>query len=302
VKNSAGRYWNGAAWVTSAYWFYEITDDATAGYYKPVEKDITIPSATSVTLRFQNKNGNGVLIDSIRFGKLDDPAFRVYITTQPELFLDGAWKLDKTYNLSGFKAYYIQTDMAEILGRIKPAGVYAEMTLLASRLNIPWDRVSLTWESLVKTYWRRRLDATWSLNNGSVYFVNNYLDGSFNLDSEYNLDAKKMQRSTKPTDILIVPPMWRYDRTYKKRFTLQINRPVYLDGRIGLNGKFDLSGQIVGTKVGYTEMKVTKWAQRQLTGNTYLNNAWTLNGSIDMSGAYKYWQNGAESYFVEEVL
>jgi hypothetical protein len=302
IRNGAGSYWNGSSWAHGEYLFYEKADVDTAGYYKPVQRTVNIPSVTNITIRFKNKNGNGVLIDSVRFGKISEPTFRIYVTYEPELFLDGTWKLDKKYNLSGFKNYYIETDMDEILRRIKPAGVYAEITVLASRLNIPWDRVLLTWQSTIKTRWHRLLDGTWNLNNGSVSFVNRYLDGSWILNEDHLLDGKTMIRNTAPGDILIGGPMYFHTRTYKRRSSIQTGRKIYLDGRIGLNGKFDLSGEIIGIKVGFSACQVTKRVNRKLIGQAYLDGTRALNDDINLDGKYTYCQTGTESYFVKEVL
>jgi hypothetical protein len=302
IRNGAGSYWNGSAWANGEHLFYEKADVDTAGYYKPVQRTVNIPSVTNITIRFKNKNGNGVLIDSARFGKISEPTFRIYVTHEPELFLDGTWKLDKKYNLSGFKNYYIEDDMDEILRRIKPAGVYAEITVLASQLNIPWDRVLLTWQSTIKTRWHRLLDGTWNLNNGSVSFVNRYLDGSWALNEDHLLDGKTMVRNTMPGDILIGEPVYFHTRTYKRRSSIQTSRKIYLDGRIGLNGKFNLSGEIIGMKVGFSACKVTKRVNRKLIGQAYLDGTWALNDDINLDGKYTYYQTGTESYFVKEVL
>jgi hypothetical protein len=302
IRNGSGNYWNGSSWASGEFLFYEKADVDTAGYYKPAQRTVNIPSVTNITIRFKNKNGNGVLIDSVRFGKISEPTFRIYITHEPELFLDGTWKLDKKYILNGFKNYYIETDMDAILRQIKPAGVYAEITVLASRLNIPWDRVLLTWQSAIRTHWHRLLDGTWNLNNGSVSFVNRYLDGSWILNGDHLLDGKTMIRNTKPGDILIGEPMYSHTRTYKRRSSLQITQKICLDGRIGLNGKFNLSGEIIGMKVGFSVCRVTKRITRKLTGQAYLDGLWLLNGDINLDGKYTYYQTGIETYFVEEVL
>jgi hypothetical protein len=192
--------------------------------------------------------------------------------------------------------------MDEILRRIKPAGVYAEITVLASRLNIPWDRILLTWQSTIKTRWHRLLDGTWNLNNGSVSFVNRYLDGSWTLSGNHLLDGKTMIRNTMPGDILIGEPMYFHTRTYKRRSSIQLSRKTYLDGTIGLNGKFNLSGEIIGMKVGFSACRVTKRVNRKLIGQAYLDGTWTLNNDINLDGKYTYYQTGTESYFVKEVL
>jgi hypothetical protein len=302
IRDGEGRYWNGSDWIGGEYLFYEMADMDTAGTYKSIQQTVNVPVETNITIRFKNKNGNGVLIDSVRFGKTNDPAFRVYVIAEPELFLDGTWYLDKKYNLSGFKRYYIETDMAEILRRIKPAGVYAEMTILSSRLNIPWDRIILTWHTTIKTYWHRLLDGTWNLNNGIVSFINRYLDGSWTLNNEYNLDGMKMIRSTKPGDILIGEPLYYHTRTYKRKFSLQTTRQLYLDGRIGLNGKFVLSGQIVGASVGYSMCRITKRITQELVGQAYLDGTWVLNGEMKVGGKFIYYRNGTETYLVKEVV
>jgi hypothetical protein len=302
IRDGAGKYWNGSAWVTGEYLFYETAKEDNPGYYTPIQRQVTVPSTATITIRFKNKNGNGALIDSVRFGKIAEPTFRVYITAEPDLFLDGTWRLDKKYNLSGFKKYYIETDMAEILRKIKPAGVYAEMTMLSSRLNIPWDRILLTWQTAVKTNWCRLLDGTWNLNNGSVSFIRHYLDGSWNLNGEFNVDGLEMIRSTKPGDILIGDPLYFHNRLYNKKSTLQTSRNLYLDGRIGLNGKFDLSGRTIGAKVGYSMCQVTRRVTRKLIGQAYLDGLWTLNGEINTDGKFTYYQNDTETYFVKEVI
>jgi hypothetical protein len=302
MRDGSGKYWNGTAWANGEYLFYDVADVDTAGYYRAVQKTVNVPATTNITFRFKNKNGNGVLIDSVRFGKISEPAFRMYITVEPELFLDGTWKLDKKYNLSGFKYYYIETDMSEILMRIKPAGVYAEISLLSSRLNIPWDRILITWQTLITIKWHRFLDGTWNLNNGTISFVNRYIDGSWTLNEEYRLDAMKMIRSTNPSDILIGEPLYYHTRKYKKRFTLQNTRQLFLDGRIGLNGKYDLSGWTIGVKVGYSMCHVTKRITRELVGQAYLDGLWILNGEMKVDGKFLYYQSGTETYYAKEVI
>jgi hypothetical protein len=203
--------------------------------------------------------------------------------------------------LNGFKKYYIESNIEDILFRIKPAGVHTEMTILSSRLNVPWDRILLTWESVIKAYWHRCLDGTWNLNNGTISFVNLYLDGSWTLNGEYSLNGQKMIRSTKPDDILIGNPLYYNNRTYKKKVALQPHRKLYLDGRIGLNGKFNLSGETIGVKVGYSECGVTKRIKEELVGQSYLDGSWLLNNERKLDGKYTYYQTGVETYFVKEV-
>jgi hypothetical protein len=268
IRDGSGKYWNGSSWISGEYLWYDQAADATAGYYKPVQKTVKIPAVTTITLRFKNKNGNGVLIDSVRFGKIVDPAFRLYIVIEPELFFDGSIKFDKKYNFSGLGAYYKETNMAEILQKIKPAGVYAEISLLSSRLNIPWDRVLLHWETIIKTKWH-------------ILF-----DGSRNFNAV----------------ILFGNPLYYHTRKYKIRKTIQLTRQLYFDGRIGANGKFTFSGQVSGAKVGYSAMQVMKKVTRTLIAQAYFDGLWRANGELYFDGAYIYYQTGTETYFVKEVL
>jgi hypothetical protein len=68
IRNDQGNYWNGSAWAQAEYTFLETHND-TPGYYKAVQKMISVPSATAVTFRFKNQNRGGVLLDGVRFGK-----------------------------------------------------------------------------------------------------------------------------------------------------------------------------------------------------------------------------------------
>jgi hypothetical protein len=302
IRDGAGRYWNGASWITGEYLFYNIADSDTAGYYQSVQKTVKIAAVTTITLRFKNKNGNGVLIDGVRFGKIEDPAFRLYILVEPELFFDGSVKADKKYNFSGFGAYYKETNMAEILQRIKPAGVYAEISLLASRLNIPWDRVLLHWETTIKTKWHVVFDGSKHFNNGTISFINLYFDGSIRGDATYHFGEQKIVISTKPTDLLFGEPLYYHTRKYKHRGTIQLTKQLYFDGSIGANGKFTFSGKIVGSKIGYSALKVTKRITRTLIGQAYFDGLWKANGELKFDGTYTYYQTGTEIYFVKEVL
>ena len=302
VRDGAGRYWNGSSWISGEYLFYDIADVDTAGYYKSVQKTITLTTVTNITIKFKNKNGNGVLIDSVRFGKIGDPAFRLYILVEPELFFDGSIKADKKYNFSGFGAYYKETNMTEILQKIKPAGVYAEISLMASRLNIPWDRVLLHWETTIKTKWHVLFDGSWNFNNGTVSFINLYFDGSIIANSTYHFGEQKIVLSTKPTDLLFGDPLYYHTRKYTYKRTIQLERQLYFDGTIGANGKFTFSGQIIGAKVGYSAVKVTKRVMRTLTGQAYFDGLWSANGELQFDGRFTYYQTGTETYFVKEVL
>jgi hypothetical protein len=96
IRDGSGKYWNGTAWVSGEYLFHEIHNDIP-GYYKAVQKTVKIPAITNITIRFKNKNGNGVLVDSVRFGKVVDPAIRLYITADPELFYNYEIKFDKKF-------------------------------------------------------------------------------------------------------------------------------------------------------------------------------------------------------------
>jgi hypothetical protein len=67
----------------------------------------------------------------------------MYAVSEPDLLFNGEIAFDKKYLFNGFKSYYIQTDKEAMLERIHPAGVYAEISVISSRLNIPWDRITL---------------------------------------------------------------------------------------------------------------------------------------------------------------
>lgn len=302
IRDGSGKYWNGSTWVTGEYLFYERAADDTAGYYKPVQKTVKIPAVTTITLRFKNKNGNGVLIDSVRLGRIVDPAIRLYIIVEPELFFDGSIRFDKTHNFSGFGAYYKEPNMAEIFQQIKPAGVYGELSLLASRLNVPWDRVLLHWETTIRTKWHILFDGSRNFNNGTVSLINLYFDGSLAADGQYTFADKKLVISTKPTDLLWGPSLYTHSRMYQRKATLQATRQLYFDGRIGANGKFNFSGQVIGAKVGYSMLKVTKRVTLTKTGQAYFDGLWKANADLKFDGKYAYYQTGTETYFVKEVV
>jgi len=300
IRNGSEKYWNGTSWVSTVYNFYEKANIDTSGYYKPIQKTVTVSATSSITVRFKNVNGNGVLIDSVRFGKISEPTFRVYITAEPELFFDGTVYADKKYNFSGFKQYYIQSDMDEILQIIKPAGVYAEMTMLSSRLNIPWDRVLLNWETVIKTYWHLLFDGTQNFNHGGYYYVNLYFDGSLNANSEYLFDGIKMIRETRSNDLLAGQPLYFHNRKYTRNSRLRLERQLYFDGRIGANGKFNFTGEVIGIKVGYTVCQITKRITKELIGQSIFDGLWTFNGDLKSDGKFKYYQSDTEIYLVSE--
>jgi hypothetical protein len=192
--------------------------------------------------------------------------------------------------------------MAEILHKIKPAGVYAEMSVLSSRLNVPWDRILLRWETIIKTYWHWLLDGTKSLNSGGIRYEYSYLNGEIKLDCEYYLDGLKMVRYSKPGDLFFEPQMYSHVKTHKRKTSVQLKRKLYLEGQIGLNGKHNLSGEVIGVTVGYSYMKVTKFVTKTLIGQAVLDGMFNLNSEIKLDGQFTYYQNGTETYFVKEVL
>jgi hypothetical protein len=302
VIDGAGRYWNGSAWVSNEYLFYHIVDIDKAGYYKDIQRTIPIATTTNIIIRFKNNNGNGVLIDNVRFGKVSEPAFAIFIVMEPELFCDGSVKADKMYNASGFKRYYIVTDMNDILQAIKPAGVYGEMNILSSRLNIPWDRIMITWEPvIIKVKWHVVADGSHNANNGGIYYVNLYADGSVTANGAYNADGKKMIRYVSPGDLLASEELYKHIKLYKRRIHHQLTKQLFCDGRIGANGKFNGSGITVGVGIGYSCMKVTKKVTIAKQGIAICDNTFTGNGQIKGDGVYTYYQSGIESYYVKEV-
>jgi hypothetical protein len=128
-----------------------------------------------------------------------------------------------------------------------------------------------------------------------------YFDGEVKADSEYLFDGKKMIRSTKPTDLLFGPPLYTNIRTYKRKASIRLTRRLYFDGSIGANGKFNFSGEIIGAKVGYSYVKVTKKVTVAKTGQAFFDGQWKANGEILFDGKFTYYQSGIETYFVKEV-
>jgi hypothetical protein len=152
LSDGGNRYWNGKSWGNKEYWFYDIMgENVVSGQYKSVQIPVKVDDYKNITISFKNKNANGILIDDIRFGRSEHPAFRVYIVTNPDLRFNGEIYHNKTHYHNGFKRlYYIEKDMDDILKMVKPAGVWAEMSLLVGRLNVPWDKIVIKWDETVK--------------------------------------------------------------------------------------------------------------------------------------------------------
>jgi hypothetical protein len=300
IKNKQGNYWNGSAWVSTEYPFLETHNDVP-GYYKIVQKTINVPSTTDITIRFKNKNGNGALIDSVRFGKTTDPAIRIYIISEPELFFNGEIFFDKKYLFTGFKSYYIQTDVESILEMIHPAGVHMEISTISNRLNMPWDRITIKWESTYKLNWHIIFDATRNFNNGSIAMQDIFYDGSFLFGGEYNFDSKQIVRSVKPTDLTFKDVSSNHYRKYKYNKKIKLTNQLYFDERIGFDFRYNFSGKTEGARVGLTVMTVTRHVINQVTAIAKFDNMWKFDGSLKFDGMYTAYQPGTETYPVEEI-
>jgi hypothetical protein len=260
-----------------------------------------LPAATNISIRFKNKNGNGVLIDSVRFGRVIDPAIRIYITADPELFYNFEVKFDKKHIYNGFKQYYIQTDMESILDMIHPAGVHAEMSILSNRLNLPWDRVTIDWNALITLKWHIIHDSTKAYNSGSITFQNLYFDNSLNFDESYNFDSKKIIRNTGPNDLIYKETLSNHSRKFKYDKTVKPTRQLFFDGRIGFNSKYNYSGLTAGASVSLVAMNVRKQAMNQGMAYAIFDSLWNFDNGIKFDGRYTTYQPGIEIYPVREV-
>jgi hypothetical protein len=300
IRDGSGKYWNGTAWVSGEYLFHEIHNDIP-GYYKAVQKTVKIPSITNITIRFKNKNGTGVLVDSVRFGKVVDPAIRLYITADPELFYNYEIKFDKKYIYNGFREYYIQTDMESILKMIHPAGVYAEMSILSSRLSIPWDRITIDWSAIIKLNWHVIHDSTRAYNSGSITFRNLYFDNTLKFNEAYNFDSKEIIRNVGPNDLTYREALSSHTRKYKYNKIIRPTRQLYFNGHIGFNSKYKYSGLTMGASVSFVTMNVKKQVMNQGTAQAVFDSLWNFGGGINFGGQYTTYQPGFEIYPVREV-
>jgi hypothetical protein len=300
IRDGAGKYWNGIAWVSGEYLFYENHNDLS-GYYKLVQKTVRLPATTNITIRFKNKNGNGVLLDSVRFGKVIDPAIKIYITADPELFYNFEIKFDKRYIYNGFKQYYIQTDMESILDMIHPAGVHSEMSVLSSRLNLPWDRATIDWSAVITLKWHVIHDSTRAYNSGSITFQNLYFDATLNFDETYNFDSMKIIRNIGPNDLTYKEALSSHSRKFNYKKTVKTTRQLFFDGRIGFNSKYNYSGLTAGVSVGLVTMNVKKQVMNQGTAYAVFDSLWNFDGGIKFDGKYTTYQPGIEVYPVREV-
>jgi hypothetical protein len=301
IRNAQGNYWNGSAWVSMEYSFLETHND-TPGYYKAVQKTINVPSATDITFRFKNKNGGGALIDSVRFGKTTDPAMRIFIISEPDLFFNGEIFFDKKYLFNGFKSYYIQTDMESVLEMIHPAGVYAEMSVISSRLNTPWDRITIEWKSTHAVKWHTTFDATKNFNNGSIILQDIFYDNSFLFDGEYNFDSKKVTWSVKPTDLMFNDVCSNHYKKYKYNKKIKLKNQLYFNGRVGFDCRYNFSGAVEGVRVGLSVMTATRHVMNQVTAVARFDGTWKFDGSLKFDGMYTAYQPGTETYPVEGVM
>lgn len=300
IRDDAEKYWNETTWVIGEYYFNETHNDLP-GYYKLVQKTVIVPSVSNITIRFKNKNGNGVLIDGIRFGNVVDPAIRLYITVDPELFYNNEIRYDKKFIYNGFKQYYIKTDMESILEMIHPAGVHVEMTVLNSRLNLPWDRMTIDWSAMIKPRWHVLYDGTKKYNHGSITFLDLYYDGSFNFDKTYTFGSKKIIRTLGPNDLTYKEVLSSYKRKYSYNKIIESTRRLYFNGHIGFNSRYNFSGITVSSSIGLITMIAMKEVFNQKTAKAKFNNQFNFDGSIKFDGMYTTYEPGIEIYPLKEV-
>jgi hypothetical protein len=301
VRDGSDNYWDGEAWRDSPHSFLEEVDDPTAGQYKKIQRSVTVPSETDIYIRFTNLNGNGVLLDGVRFGKIESPAVRLYILTDPEIFYNGAVTYNKQYTYSGFKKFYILSDMESIFERIKPAGVYGELSILTSRLNLPWDRIIVKWESVVKPYWHILYDGTKKYNAGIWSYIQVKYDGSVFYDSALKYDGLQSVFTIRPNDTLYGASLYHHTKTYIPRFRESLKRSIHYDNRVGYSGRFHYSDVSVGINIGISSIKVIHKIVYSKTGRALYNGVWEYNAELRFDGIYTYNEDGIETYFAEEI-
>jgi len=300
IRDRYGKYWNAdsGVWTTARYAYLKTVDDTTAGFYKKIQFLVRLPSSTDVYIRFRNKNGNGVLVDGVRFGKVNYPAIKVYIAASPEVFHDGSIKYTNTYNHNGFFKYYIASDLETILSSIRPAGVYSELSLLASRLNIPWDRVTISWSSKLDANTSQKHDSTIKFNYGSVVFRSIGHDGSIQHDGQYLFNGLRMERIVPKNAKLYGLQNSRNTVAISKTYREQLVRNFFHDERIMHNSRFNHSGVYRGIEIGVDRARVTKNLVMTKTGAAAYDGVQAHNGAILHDGVYSFYQIETVQYYV----
>ncbi len=299
IRDRYGKYWNVASqsWVTARTVYLEAVDDATSGFYKKIQTTVHLPTETDIYIRFRNRNGNGVLIDGVRFGKIAYPSIKVYLTASPEVFHDGSIRYSNSYNHNGFFKYYFSEDLESILSKIKPAGVYSELALLASRLDIPWDRITIPWISSLNANTFLKHDSSIRFNYGNVTFRTIGHDESILHDGEYLFDGLRMERSVPSNAVLYGLQNSRNVVDIHRAYHEQ-NMIVYFhDERIQHDSRFDHSGIHRGIEIGVDRMLVTKNLIVPHVGAA-ADSMQAHNEAILHDGAYIFYQSDVLQYYL----
>jgi hypothetical protein len=185
--------------------------------------------------------------------------------------------------------------MEAILEMIHPAGVYAEMSVISGRLNMPWDRITLEWTSAYSVKWHTLFDAAENFSSGSVILQDRFYDGSIRFDGEYNFNSMKVIRSVTPTDLTFRDVTSDHYNKYTCRKKIKLSNHLYFDGR------YNFSGMVEGARVGLSVMAVTRRVVKQVTAAAAFDGAWRFDERLAFSGEYTAYQPGVETYPVEGV-
>lgn len=300
IQDGAGRYWDVAssAWTSSRVSNYASVDDPTAGVYKKIQADVVLSSLSDIHIRFRNRNGNGVLVDGVRFGRIDYPAIRVYVVADPEVFHDSLILYNNTLNHNGFLKYYFAYDIEHFIMRAKPAGVSAEFSMLASRLNIPWDRISISWMSSIYGNTLLLHDGTIRHAYGGVSFRTIGHDLAIAHDGTYLFDGLMMERVTPAGSVLYGSQNSRNATSQHKTYRERLIRQILHDERTMHDARFDHSGIRYGIDIGLSRATVTTNRIVSHNGACAHDGMMRHDALIKYDGIYVYFQSETNSFVI----
>lgn len=236
---SNGKYWNPTkkVWGAKATSRYTV-DDATPGKYKLIQLFMPVEAGT-IRISFSTAALAGFLLDAVAFGPVEYPNVRAMLVSDPEIFHDNAVLHDNTISHNGFSQYYILDGLEEIMNKTRAAGVKGETYLLSSRLNIPWDRVTIRIETT--------LDATPVKHDSQIKYNSKIVYGVRDIRTRH-LTRKFKENLT--FDILHNSKV-QYDRNYNHSGT-------YYGAEIGISCiKVSEYGMVVNeTQAHYDKIKL----------------------------------------------
>lgn len=126
VYNEAAGTWSAGHLNTGIY----ATVGPDAGDVGMADVSFVLEAGATLTVMVKSVSGTACIIDSVRFGRVDAPAILVALISRFEAFYDGAARaLDGLLTYNGYEDSWKNVDIDELVMKLKPAGVWAEVQM-----------------------------------------------------------------------------------------------------------------------------------------------------------------------------